>query len=107
MPKCIRCGKEERTYSGDINKWKMVEPANGGDWSLACLGTTLYWGLCPDCQLPEKKVYKGMTGEETEYFCGEIRNLEDCLKTQEKRIAANERQIERLWEVIKCLGEKG
>ena len=99
MFKCVRCKhKYETMFKGEV-----LYGVNGTlkDYHgfIVC--------LCPDCQLPEKKVYKGMTSEETEYFCGEIRNLEDCLKTQEKRIAANERQIERLWEVIKCLGEKG
>jgi hypothetical protein len=47
-----------------------------------------------------------MTGEEVEYFTGEIRNVEECLKTQEKRIAKTERELDRVWEVIRCLGEK-
>jgi hypothetical protein len=47
-----------------------------------------------------------MTGEETEYFIGQINNLEECLKAQEKRIAKLEREMDRVWEVIRCMGEK-
>jgi hypothetical protein len=33
-------------------------------------------------------------------------NLLGCITTLERRVAALEQQNERLWEVIKCIGDK-
>jgi len=100
--KCIRCKRESNNTPQICGVWDVPYGIDGYlytiDHKIVC--------LCPDCQLPEKKMCRGMTGEEVEYFTGEIRNVEECLKTQEKRIAKTERELDRVWEVIRCLGEK-
>lgn len=142
--RCVRCNAAYTSILDDPFKdWNIITDKHGRV-TVECDYDLWYWiGLCPDCQLPEKKGSNGVIARcvgcghtsplkgwkaifdtkcETGGFWGicrdcyrpekdttkeEIVNIQNCLKTQEKKIAANERQIERLWEVIKCLGEKG
>jgi len=117
--KCIRCGKSDIDPIMDC-KWDIVTK-NGDVESLLgqrhlqnhyVLDKNGNWiGLCPDCQLPEKRA---LPDNPTARDCVVMINLvsrkmettNESLKTQEKRIAKTERELDRVWDVIRCLGEK-
>ena len=92
--KCIRCGNIEESAAKYVGVWDIKYGVNG----------TLYdnehfvVGLCPDCRIGCKDnlqlTEKGYT------------NLLGCLTTIEKRTAKLERELDRVWEVIRCMGEK-
>ena len=44
--------------------------------------------------------------EDIESIDQDVATLKECLKAQEKRTAKLERELDRLWEVIRCIGEK-
>lgn len=115
--KCIRCGKEAINTPQVVGVWNIPY---GRDGHLFTNEHKIV-ALCPDCQLPkvgEPKVMNDALTTLKRISCGEINNVErkeiwpqlilldSCLKTQEKRIFKLERENDRLWEIIKCIGKE-
>lgn len=108
--KCIRCGNIEESAAKYIGVWIIKYGVNG----------TLYdkehfvVGLCPDCQIerslivsPPKKDDVGIDVEKMLHqHEHDIETLGGCLAAMEKRTAKLEREMDRVWEVIRCKGEK-
>lgn len=97
MFKCLRCGKESNgKISVVIGVWDIPYGINGYLFTNEHKAIA----LCPDCQLPKKEekiIYKeGSITQFTKAYFAE----------HEKRIAKLERENDRIWEIIKCIGEK-
>ena len=133
MPKCIRCGKcvDERE---DFLNWILLPCINNK--SIECdvrkvnrsdistdraffdIPNDIVWdgcsmlGLCPDCRIyskPEDNVWLDPEHPGVRMLNQhehDIETLGGCLEAMEKRTAKLERELDRLWEVMRCMGEK-
>lgn len=125
--RCIRC-KKEVYCRGDFRDWLVVtvdgvrkvvenDMHNIGFFDEA---KNMVWvkhdfiGLCPDCQIerslivsPPKKDDVGIDVEKMLHqHEHDIETLGGCLAAMEKRTAKLEREMDRVWEIIRCKGEK-
>src|SRR5574343_786760 len=123
--RCIRC-KKEVYCRGDFRDWLVVtvdgvrkvvenDMHNIGFFDEA---KNMVWvkhdfiGLCPDCQIerslivsPPKKDDVGIDVEKMLHqHEHDIETLGGCLAAMEKRTAKLEREMDRVWEIIRCKG---
>lgn len=127
--KCIRCGEIEESAAKYIGGWIIKYGVNGTLYD----NEHFVVGLCPDCQIerslivsPPKKDDVGIDVEKVlqthEMNLLDIgarllnveegmsdkayNNLLGCLTTIEKRTAKLEREMDRVWEIIRFHGDK-
>lgn len=126
--KCIRCGNIEKSAAKYVGVWDIKYGVNGTLYD----NEHFLVGLCPDCQLPERGKSGGIKTDNLVYTIdmfhqhekdildigARLLNVEEeisekaytnllgCLTTIEKRTAKLEREMDRVWEVMRCMGEK-
>jgi len=126
--KCIRCGNIEESAAKYVGVWDIKYGVNGTLYD----NEHFVVGLCPDCQLPERGKSGGIKTDNLVYTIdmfhqhekdildigARLLNVEEeisekaytnllgCLTTIEKRTAKLEREMDRVWEVMRCMGEK-